>query len=214
MTDISDIKKSEKEKDYLLKEITHRVKNNLAMVSSLVRIKGSTLGPEADLTDLVNQIDAVRIVHEKLNKRDGISDIDIHDYFEEILSTVFSFKAGISYQNSVTRINVSPRTAVPLGLILNEAATNTVKYAFPEKNKGIFSVKLNQDKAEAVYILTLGNDGCPIPESIDIENPETMGFRLIYALTSQLEGTMEVIRSPRPLMIFRFPAEVFEQTSL
>ena len=88
--DISNRKKAEEEKEYLLKEINHRVKNNLMIISSLIRLKDEALGPDVDLRDITNQVDAVRAVHEKLESATDIRRIDIRSYIEEILSQSFA----------------------------------------------------------------------------------------------------------------------------
>jgi len=96
---------------------------------------------------------------------------------------------------------------MPLGLIVNEIATNAIKHGFNEKEEAVFSIQLEKDKENNQYELTLSNTGKPFPENIGVDNPQTLGLRIISALTGQLGGTIDLKRVPRPVFIIRFPVE-------
>ena len=215
MHDITSLKEAEKdlqisleEKEFLMKELGHRVKNNLMMVSSLIGLKDTALGERADLYDLRQQVDAIRLLQEKLNRTKGIRDIDIGPYMQDLLENLFSLSRYlVKLEMNIKNISLPAKTAAPLGLIANEMATNAVKHGFTNEQEPKFSVSLTQETAAGEYILTLANNGKPFPENIDLENPPTLGLRLVSALVSQLRGTAELERSPHPKFTVRFPME-------
>ena len=139
------------EKESLLRELNHRVKNNLALVSSLISIKTSTLAEQiaedVDFSDLQNQIRAVQLVHEKLNKGRDLSDVDLHDYIGDILEALFesSLDGEVEVENNIENTRIPTRIAVTLGLITTEIATNARKYGFGETEKKRFSVSFRAD---------------------------------------------------------------------
>ncbi len=206
VVDISQWKEAEEEKDFLMRELNHRVKNNLALVNSLISLKDTELGEDIDLTDLMYRVDTIRIVHEKLLENRRITHIDFKDYIDEILGSIFSLQKGqITVQNSITDITLDVRRAIPLGLIINEAATNAVKHGFDPNGGGTFFVDLREDTHTDEYVLTVSNTGNPFPPDIDIHDPKTLGLQLISALVRQLEGSLFVKRKPHPEISVRFP---------
>lgn len=215
MHDITSLKEAEKDlqisledKEFLMQELGHRVKNNLMMVSSLISLKDSALGDRADLTDIKRQVDAILLLHEKLNRAESLNNIDFGNYITELTENLFSFsRQPVKLEIAITGISLPAKIAVPLGLIVNEIATNTIKHGLTEKKEPKFSVSLTQETAAGEYILTLANNGKPFPENIDLENPHTLGLRLVSALVSQLRGTAELTRSPHPEFTIRFPME-------
>ena len=203
------IEKTLREKEYLMKELNHRVKNNLMMISSLVELKNTAVGKNVDLSDLVHQIEAITVIHDKLYQSETISHINIREYIEDLLSSIFSLsKSPVKIHSSVTNAFLNPRKAVPLGLIINEIATNAIKHGYTEKKKRTFTLIFDEDKPKNEYILTLANNGDPIPEEITLDNPKTLGLRLIAALVNQLKGTIFVDREPNPRFSIRFPITV------
>ncbi len=207
--DITELKKALAEKDSLMQEMNHRVKNNLLMISSLISLKNSTLGEDVDLTDLQHQIDAIRIVHEKLYKSEEITSINIKEYIEDLLSTIFSSftHRQVELELKVADIVLTTKTTIPLGLIINEAATNAIQHGFIPEEKARFAVTLQENTKEGIYVLVLENNGVPFPDSVDIDNPDSLGLQLINALVSQLRGTLEMKRKPKTEITIRFPFE-------
>ncbi len=196
-----------RDKDFLMKELNHRVKNNLSMISSLISLKDAALGSKVDLSDIARQADAIKIVHEKLNQSEDITRIKMEDYVRDLLETVFSF-SSVSVE-AVTKITVGElhtRTAVPLGLIINELATNSVKHGFAEDSEARFDVELEKESSGDTYVLRVANSGRPFPGHIQLDNPDTLGLQLITALVQQLRGTVDLQREPHPVFTIRFPA--------
>ncbi len=196
------------ERETLMKEMNHRVKNNLQMVSSLISLKEHDFSGKENLSDLKNQVDAIRLVHDQLNKTGQLHHIDFKTYAENILHPVFAFSpvpVDVTIETEIGYLH--SRVAVPVGLIINETATNAVKYGFLTDEDHAFSVSAAIDAETDECILVISNTGKPFPKEIQLDNPITLGLQLITALVEQLRGTIELQRSPRPVFTIRFPVE-------
>lgn len=203
--DITSRMNADKEKDELMRELNHRVKNNLLMISALIRLKDDSLGPEVDLSDIDRQITAIRLIHEKLYKTENVAFIDMRDYIEEILSAVFTFHSGpVERQIDIAKITMDTKKAVAVGLIVNEIATNAVKHGFTSENAE-FKVEMAKDKRNNEYVLILRNTGSKFPKSVNIHTPQSLGLQLINSLVSQLNGSIELARTPSTSFGIRFP---------
>ena len=178
------------------------------MVSSLISLKDSEI--EADLSDLKHRINAIRLVHEKLQHYKELDKIEVREYFQELLETIFSSSAdrNVRIINKVEELSIPTKTAISLGLIANEIATNAIKYGFTSKKEAIFTVSLAEDKENHLYSLSFSNSGNPFPEDINIENTETSGLQLISILAKQVKGTLELEKRPSPKFTIRFPVEL------
>jgi two-component sensor histidine kinase len=205
--DITPQKQALEEKDFLMKELNHRVKNNLLMVTSLINLKESSLGDTVDLSDIAHQVDTIRIVHEKLFKKEQITTVRLPAYLREIIDTIFSSFAvkDVTVDCRIPDISLPTRDAVSLGLIVNEIATNAVKHGFSDEQAPAFSVEMDEEAGRNRYVLKLANRGKPFPENVDLDNPQTLGLQLVSALISQLQGTLELKRGPHPVFTIRFP---------
>lgn len=197
------------EKDMLMKELNHRVKNNLAIISSLIDLKGSSVQGSVNLSDIKSQVDAIWIVHDILYRTSEITHLDLREYVQDILSTMFStFSAKpVIIENRVANKQMQTKVSICLGLIINEIAINAIKYGFTTEEDHRFSVDFEESTTEKQYVLTISNTGIPFPEEIDLDNPDTLGLRLISALVDQLGGTIELHRHPHPTFIIQFPRE-------
>lgn len=219
ITDLHDIEQRLtnllQEKDYLMTELNHRVKNNFALVSSLINLKSASANYAVDLTDLRNQLEAIRSAHEKLTvSRDGL-DIDLRAYVQDILRTVFLSVPGtpVQVEIDVPQIALPAKTTVTLGLLINEAATNAVQHGFepgvPAEFSAVFTRKMEDGQCE----LRLCNSGKPFPEGVGFDEPDTLGLRLMCALACQLKGSIEILRGERTCLRVRFscPADAAGQ---
>jgi len=211
-SDISELKETEEklkealeEKDFLMKELNHRVKNNLAMVSSLISLKDSET--EIDLSDIQHQIEAISLIHEKLYKTENVTEINCRDYVDDLLSSLFSSfsKRPVKIEANIDEIFIPTKTAMTLGLIVNEIATNAIKHGFTDKEEAVFSVNMKENRGNGQYELTLSNTGKPFPEDVDVESTDTLGLRLINALVAQIDGNIEMQKKPNPIFTIRFP---------
>ncbi|WP_048189850.1 sensor histidine kinase [Methanobacterium sp. SMA-27] len=200
MTD-NKIKSSLKEKNTLLREIHHRVKNNMQIISSLLNLQKNYVEDKEAvnvLNESQNRVKSMAMIHEKLYMSDDLAHINFVDYIQSLVINLF-----YSYNVEETRIkpileieNVSlnMETAVPCGLIISELVSNTLKYAFPNERKGeiYVSLKTVDDK----YEIIIRDNGVGLPEDIDFNNLETLGLLLINNLTEQIDGELTINRSP------------------
>lgn len=192
------------EKDTLMAELNHRVKNNLAMVASLVRLTNAALGDSADLGDLESRVHAITALHEELQRSDSLNQVALGPYVEHVLRTVLhGAPRPVTLDLSIGNGRVPTRAATTIGLILNELATNAVKYGYGNDPNPGFTVRF--DCVNGVCELVIENSGAPIPESVTLDNPRTMGMRLVTSLVAQLNGTIDLMRSPQPRFTIRFP---------
>jgi len=207
--DITDRKKAEEEEDILMRELNHRVKNNLLMISSLVKLKNTALPDSIDLSDISHQIDAIRIIHEKLYRAGAIASLNLKDYIRDLLTTIFaSFSIEeVRIDTEVEDFFFSTKSTVSLGLLINEVATNAIKYGFIPGEEAVFTIKLWRNTDDQSCTLILSNSERPFPEAVDLHNPETLGLRLIGILAEQIGGTVSLKKSPHTEYSLRFPAE-------
>ncbi|MGC9517810.1 MAG: PAS domain S-box protein [Methanomicrobiales archaeon] len=202
------IMKSLNEKDILLKEIHHRVKNNMQIISSLLNLQaGYCDGPNCEIfNESTNRVKSMAIVHEKLYQSQDFSKIDLKEYIQSLTSEIFAsylvdtnvIKLKIDVENIKLNIN----TAIPLGLIINEMVTNCIKHAFPHKRTGIIEIGLYTSNSE--YELIVKDEGIGFPEDIDIKSAKTLGLGLINSLVKQLEGELTLKKKPHTVFKLRF----------
>ncbi|WP_048190433.1 sensor histidine kinase [Methanobacterium sp. SMA-27] len=191
-----EIKNSLNEKEVLLREINHRVKNNLQIIASLLHLQADSIDDKriADiLKESETRVKSMAIVHEKLYQSPNFNDINFKQYLEKLVYDIlytYGIKIGpIKVQMDIEDINLNIDTAIPLGLIINELITNTIKYAFPQ-NEGTITIQL-KSLTEHMEI-TIADDGIGLPKYIKLENPETLGLKLVQNLVKQLDGDLKL----------------------
>ncbi len=196
------IKASLKEKELLLKEIHHRVKNNLYVVSSLLEIQASSIAdPKIGkfFEESQNRIYSMALIHEKLYRSHNLAIINFSDYLEDLVSNVFASynvnAAQIHLELNIEEIFLNIETATPCGLIVNELVSNTMKHAFPDDKEGIVSVECYQEKNNELIHLIIRDNGIGFPDNLDFRKTDSMGFQVVCTLIEQLEGSIELERS-------------------
>jgi PAS domain S-box-containing protein len=190
------MKSSLREKEVLLREIHHRVKNNLQIIASLLHLQEGSVD-EKEVADVLKEsesrVKSMVMVHEKLYESPNFTDINFKEYIEKLVYDIlytYGIKIGIiKVQLDIEDTNLNIDTAIPLGLIINELITNTVKYAFPQ-NEGTITLKL-KSLPENMEI-TIADNGIGLPKDFDLENPETLGLQLVQSLVNQLEGKLKL----------------------
>lgn len=204
--DLSELKRTSRDLALLLREMNHRVKNNLAIVQSLISLKQREIGAAADLSDIERQIDAVRLVHEQLQHAASVGVIDAEEYLSRIVDGVFhsSTDGAIRTEVNTDGGSIPTSIAVALGLIVNELATNARKHGFRRAESGTFRVDVREHHETGTCELTVSNTGGPFPADIDIDAPRTLGLQIVRALVSQLDGTIQLTREPHPVFTIRF----------
>jgi two-component sensor histidine kinase/tetratricopeptide (TPR) repeat protein len=192
--------------ELLLKEVHHRVKNNLEVVSSLLSLQSAQiedLNTKEAMLESQNRVNSIGIVHQKLYQGKNLGAIEMKDYFlnlsENILDSLGA-ENKVSLNLAMNQLNLDIDTAVPLGLIINELLTNTVKYAFPENNKGTVTIKL-QKQSNNILHLEVADNGTGKSEAV---KGTGFGSQLISLLTRQLNGTMKEINNNGTTFIFDF----------
>ncbi|MDZ8223524.1 PAS domain S-box protein [Nostoc sp. ChiVER01] len=192
------IKASLREKEVLLKEIHHRVKNNLGIVSSLLQMQcRRTEDPlvTAILRDSQNRIASIALVHEKLYRSEDLADIDFAQYIPDLTTHLFDSynvsSSQIQLKIQVDNASLDIETAIPCGLIINELVSNALKYAFVGNRKGEIEVKFYQE-SESTLALIIRDNGIGLPENFDTKKAKTLGITLVQGLVKQLRGKLRI----------------------
>ncbi|WP_020610793.1 PAS domain S-box protein [Sediminispirochaeta bajacaliforniensis] len=204
------LRKALDEKDALMREMNHRIKNNLAMVSSLISLKEFSMGPNSDLSDIRSQLEAIRTIHDKLSRSNSTLNIKLKEYITDLLTPLFLTAANmeVALHIDVPELLIPAKTGVAIGLIINEVATNAVKHGFIPSEKAEFSVVLKRLEASDDFLLILSNSGRSFPKEIDFDNSQTLGLQLIRSLTEQLGGEVELRREPWTKFLITIPRQV------
>jgi two-component sensor histidine kinase len=183
------------EKEWMLKEIHHRVKNNLQIVSELLDSQLDQLQEPrtvAIIRESQNRVQAMALVHQKLYQSQNLARVDMQEYIRDIvehLLTSFHCEQVVHERLDIAPIELDVTLATPLGLIINETVTNSLKYAFPDARPGTISISLTQLPGQR-YQLTLADDGVGLPAGFALETSRTMGLTLIKGLSEQIEADL------------------------
>jgi PAS domain S-box-containing protein len=202
LIDITDRKRAEgllntslKEKELLLREIHHRVKNSLQIISSLLSLQASEFDDNLIIEkykESENRIHTIALIHENLYQSTDISNIDFKNYLEILIDDImYSYKVDREMIKTVLDLNdyeLGIETAIPVGLIINELVSNALKHAFKSGEKG--EIKIVLEKYDDTYTLTVQDNGIGLPDDIHPENTKSLGLMLVNALVTQLEGKM------------------------
>jgi PAS domain S-box-containing protein len=195
------LKKSLREKETLLQEIHHRVKNNMQIISSLLNLQANQI-KDNDFVKIIkvcqSRIRSMALVHEKLYLSRDLAKIDFSDYVESLIAHLFQFNQVnsdlVHLKMNLEDVFLDIQTAIPCGLILNELVTNSLKHAFPEGSGGEIIVEMHPLEQHAVQIVVKDN-GRGMPKDLDIKRPIGMGLQIVNMLVNQLEGSIEVQRN-------------------
>jgi PAS domain S-box-containing protein len=199
------------EKETLLKEVHHRVKNNMQVISSLLRLQEGRVKDKAAaelLKDSQNRIQSMSLVYNKLYQSENLASVNMTDYFKE-LSTglVKSYAvspARVTVNVAQSNVFLSVDSAIPCGMIINELVTNSLKYAFPDNRKGLITISLTEDGKGLK--LTVSDNGVGIPADVSLSNIPTLGIKLVSNLVrDQLGGTIELDRRHGSTYQINFP---------
>jgi two-component sensor histidine kinase len=195
------IKASLNEKEVLLKEIHHRVKNNMQIITSLLNLQSRYVKDKHDLEifmDSQNRVKSMALIHEELYQSEDLAGIDFADYVQKLASHLFSLysvsTAVIKLSINIKDVLLDINTAIPCGLIINELVSNSLKYAFPDGQEGEIRIKLYASKDDT-FSLIVHDNGIGLSEDLDFRDTESLGLQLVTSLVEQLEGTIELDRS-------------------
>jgi len=194
------IKLSLEEKNILLQEIHHRVKNNMQIISSLLNLQTRYVDDEEAvnvLKESQNRVRSMAMIHEKLYQSNDLSHINFVDYIQSLVSNLFySYNIKNLQIKSILEIDdirLNMETAVPCGLIISEIVSNSLKYAFPNEMHGEILVSLKS--VEDGYELIISDNGVGLPEELDFDNNKSLGLILVKSLTEQIDGEITIHRN-------------------
>ena len=221
--DITDRKKAEESLVSIeiarKREIHHRIKNNLQVISSLLDLQAEKFRNRQNIKDSEvleafresqDRVISMALIHEELHKGEGFEKLNFSLYIEELAENLLlTYRLGNSNINLNTDLSENilfdVDIAIPLGIIINELVSNSLKYAFPEKNDGEIRVKLHREEgSDTSFILIVSDNGVGISEDLDIEDLDSLGLQLVTSLVDQLEGELELKRGNGTEFIIRF----------
>ena len=192
------LKASLQEKEVLLKEIHHRVKNNLQVISSLLKLQSTYIDDEKTLSlfrDSQNRVRAMALIHERLYQSSDLAKIEAKEYIKTLVSNlVQSYSIDSNSIHLISQIDpifLDVDTAVPCGLILNELLSNALKYAFPKGQAGTIHLEFISQPSQQ-YLIRVQDNGVGLPEDFQSQEWETLGLQLVWNLTGQLDGEIQV----------------------
>lgn len=194
------LKKSLNEKEILLKEIHHRVKNNLQIVTSLLKLQASYVDDEKVkllFKESRNRVQSMSLIHQKLYQTKDLASVDFRDYIETV-TTHLQHSFGVLEDRVKVSIEVkdlfmSIDNAIPAGLIINELVSNSLKHAFPGDRKGEILIHAAFDEFKNEYWLVIRDSGVGISKDVDIKNTNTFGLKLVSTLVDQMNGSIELV---------------------
>ena len=210
------VKKSLQEKEMLLKEIHHRVKNNLMVISSLLSLQSRYIKDEVSKSifkESQNRARSMALIHELLYRSSDLKRINFGDYIKTLTNELFRMyvtdpdriKLNINVEDVMLDIN----TAIPLGLIVNELVSNSMKHAFPNDSKGKIDIEFML--VEGIYSMIVSDNGVGFPKDYDLELSDSLGLRIVNSLTEQIDGQIELERTKGTKYIIKFKEETYNE---
>jgi PAS domain S-box-containing protein len=192
------VRRSLHEKETLLSEIHHRVKNNLQVISSLLNLHAGTITDPMALSQFVDaqmQIQSMALVHEHLYQNESFGSVDIHPYVESLCRHLYDVYGAsmkqIQLDIDIESISINMQQAMPVALLLNELVSNSLKYAFPDDSTGTIHIRIHLVGTNEVE-MRVEDDGVGLPEDFDIASSLSLGHTLIYSLAHQLDGAVDL----------------------
>ncbi len=204
-----------REKDVLLKEVHHRVKNNFQLITSLLSLQARNVSDSESLeqfSDAQKRIRSMALVHEKLYQSEGVSRVDMSVYVKSLVSELYGMLPGERKEADIGidigDLSLGLDQAVPCGLLLNELLTNSMKYAFPAgwEGEAKISVSIHRGADNSVE-MTVSDNGAGIPDDVDLASPRTFGLSLVVILARQLSGEVRLERNGGSRFIVTFPLQ-------
>ncbi|HEY0976458.1 MAG TPA: PAS domain S-box protein [Flavobacteriales bacterium] len=197
------------EKEVLLKEVHHRVKNNLQIISSIFNLKSSTVGDDPKMLELLrdsqDRIRSMAFIHESLYLNKNLGRVDLADYIDSLsrnLMMSYSLSGRVSLEKDLEPVELELDQAIPCGLILNELISNALKHAFPAGQGGTIHIGLRL--VDGIVSIRVSDDGKGLPEGFDEERDANLGLQLVHTLIGQLDGRITRERTPGAAYLITF----------
>ena len=200
-----------KEKEWLIDEVHHRVKNNLQMVTSLLHTQSAYLKDAAAVVaikDSLRRMQTMSLIHQKLYEDQNTTTIAMPEYVNELVTYLresFEMDMRITFEQKIGGFYLDISQAVPIGLIINEAVANSIKFAFKEQQQGIISINLQTDGTDHL-MLEISDNGIGLPPDLDLPQHESLGLNLMQGLAKQLKGTFFIKKNNGVHIMVRFNA--------
>ncbi len=197
------------EKEVLLKEVHHRVKNNLQVIASLLRLQASSFADPAmaaALRESQNRVESMALIHEQLYETSDLREVDLSEHAGLLANNLYRSYGEperIAMSFAVERLPLSVDRAIPASLILNELISNALKHAFPGGRGGAIEVRGRSEKG--MIVLEVHDDGAGVAPELDLKRPNPLGLEIVNILTRQLKGVFELERGPGTTFRVRFP---------
>lgn len=192
--------KSIAEKEVLVREIHHRVKNNLQIITSLLNLQTSYIKDREDkalFKQSQNRINSMSMIHEMLYNSDNLANVEYSRYVHQLATNLISSFKGevnnIELSLDIPKIFLNLDTAIPLGLLINEIITNSLKYGIPQHSSGTIHIKI-EEHSDTDFTLYIGDNGVGFSKEINSKTSNSLGLSLIDSLTSQLKGSLEKLK--------------------
>jgi len=192
------LQESIKEKEVLIKEVHHRVKNNMQVISSILNLQSSYIDDETALGILRESQDRIKsmsFVHESLYQSKTLSEVNFSEYIQNIARNLFHSygrrEGGLSLDFDLEEVHLNLDTSIPCGLIINEVVSNSLKYAFHGREKGVIRIEFSK-LSDGKLKLIVSDDGIGLPDNFDIENAESLGLQLVTTLVTQVSGELKI----------------------
>jgi len=199
------IRDSLKEKEVLLREIHHRVKNNLQVISGMLELQAALVkdpSARASLQEGRNRVMTMALIHQKLYQSEDIAQVHMDSYFQSLVADLFSAfgmgEANVSMKVEAEAVRLNLDTAIPFGLLVSELVTNAIKYAFgPDRENAEGEVAVSfREREDGKYILTVSDNGIGLPEGFDLDTVASLGLKLVHSLVQQLGGEISLAEAP------------------
>jgi two-component sensor histidine kinase len=203
------------EKDILIKEIHHRIKNNLQMISSILYLKLISFDSgevRNFLEGMRDKIKSISLIHERLLHTGKLDSIDIHDYLTKLLndiqSSMFRKDLDLQFVRDIHSCTVNSEIALYCGLIVNELVTNTIKYAFADRTEGEVTVLFKCIEDGNAFHMQVSDNGCGLPEGVALDKSSSFGMQLLNIFVQQLNGDIKVMREQGTVFLITFPSSM------
>lgn len=211
--DVHNLTQALQEKDTYAREIHHRVKNNMNIMSGLLYLQAEKVRDQAPVYNLfqesINRIKTLAIIHEQLYRHDNYTQIDLKEYVHSLVGNVKATyrdnAAGVRITQKVTNASLDVDKAIACGLIINEVLSNAFKYAFDRASTSAKCVNINAYTQDHYVYVTIADNGVGLPDEIDLQTSTTLGYQLINNLTQQLNGELKISRRNGTRVSLQFP---------
>lgn len=210
------------EQEILIKEVHHRVKNNLQVIASLLQMQARGLAHDVSnhaaveaLRQSQNRVESMALIHEQLYETADLRKVDLARHAAQLvanLSNSYGVDSGrVTFEIAIDTLPLAVDRAIPAGLILNELISNALKHAFPDGRRG--SIRIEGGHRDGRIVLAVQDDGAGVPETVDLDRPRSMGLEIVKILTRQLRGVQELDREGGTTFRICFPERIEKEVA-